>query len=302
VADAEPQTKTKPLARSHLLWLQPGDEVIGGQSFDAYTYFEDSNKPLRKYVTSRNMSSRFHLYTWFAVIATMGGYLAQFIGVRGMSAYVAIAQFGSTVIMTFLRGLLRARRISKKDNQLAGMLEIVAGHELDWLAFKIWSGFPKNGPQGDSSARDGSPRGGSLKGGVDEKYYCPLIHVMSAQPPSRSDGETVKDVGPVSKQLEHDEESQLSLNHLILMRTRLAHLIGHPPQGMSDLDTFQEWQDSQVRVRIKARQIADAICDAAAAYIPPSFAKDSVILKLRIGKSTADRMPICTEVVEVALT
>jgi hypothetical protein len=231
----------------------------------------------------------------------MGGYLSQFIGVRGMSAYVAIAQFGSTIIMTFLRGLLRARRISKKDNQLADMPELVAGHELDWLAFKIWSGFRKNGLQVDSSARDGSPRGGSLKDAVDEKHHCPLIHVMSAKPPSRFDGETGKDTGPVSEQFEHDEESQLSLNHLTPIRTRLAHLTGHFPLGVSDSDTFQEWQDSQVRVRIKARQIADTICDAAAVYIPPSFSKESVILKFRIGKSAADQMPIYTEVVEVAL-
>lgn len=291
---AEPQT-----VRSRLLWLQPGDQVIGDQSFDAYAYFEDPHKPLSEYITSHkdmSVSTRFHLYTWFAVVLTMGGYLAQFIGVRGMSVYVSIAQFGSTVIMTFLRGLLRARRIDKMNNKLADMQELVVGHELDWLAFKIWNGSPKDG-----SPKNRSPKGGSPNGGMDEGY-CPLIHVMSDKAPDRFDGEIMKHTGSISGTLEHDKGSQLFLNNLTLTRTRLAHLTGHFLPGTPDLDTFQEWQDNQVKVRIKARQIADAICDAAEVFISPRIVTKSFVLRLRIGKSAADGMPIDTEVVNIALT
>jgi hypothetical protein len=316
---AEPQT-----VRSRLLWLQPGDQVIGDQSFDAYAYFEDPHKPLSEYITSHkdmSVSTRFHLYTWFAVVLAMGGYLAQFIGVRGMSVYVSIAQFGSTVIMTFLRGLLRARRIDKTNNKLADMQELVVGHELDWLAFKIWNGSPKDGPHvdgtaGDRSLKDGSLKDGSLKngspkngspkdgspnGGMDEDY-CPLIHVMSDKAPDRFDSEIMKHTGSISGTLEHDKGSQLFLNDLTLIRTRLAHLTGHFLPGTPDLDTFQEWQDNQVKVRTKARQIADAICDAAEVFISPRIVTKSFVLRLRIGKSAADGMPIDTEVVNIALT
>ncbi|KAF2872568.1 hypothetical protein BDV95DRAFT_519432, partial [Massariosphaeria phaeospora] len=125
--------------RSRLLWLQPGPQVIGDQSFDPYAYFEDTHKdPLRVWTSSsKNSPDIFELYTFFAILTTLAGYVIQFIGLRGMKGWVSLAQLGITIMMSLLRGLLRIKRLGKDNNALATMPDLVAGHELDWLSPKI---------------------------------------------------------------------------------------------------------------------------------------------------------------------
>jgi hypothetical protein len=131
--------------RSRLLWLQPGPQVIGDQSFDPFAYFENTKKdPLRIWTSSSKCSpDNFELYTVFAVFITLAGYVMQFIGLRGMKGWVSLAQLGITVIMSLLRGLLRIKRLGRQDNELGKMPDLVAGHELDWLASNIVSQNPQ---------------------------------------------------------------------------------------------------------------------------------------------------------------
>ncbi|KAH8751843.1 hypothetical protein F5882DRAFT_454445 [Hyaloscypha sp. PMI_1271] len=128
----------KPRPRSQIFWLQPGGQEVGGETFDAFAYFGEEKRKIEAYTTSTKIKAeKFHVYTWIAVVITLGGYVAQFIGLRGMNAAVSIAQLGATLFMSFLRGCLRMRRLGQTDNKLKNMPDMVAGHELDWLTFKL---------------------------------------------------------------------------------------------------------------------------------------------------------------------
>ena len=131
--------------QSRLLWLQPGPQIIGDQSFDPFAYFEDTKKdPLRVWTSSsKSFPDVFELYTVFAIVITLAGYVVQFIGLRGMKGWVSLAQLGITIVMSLLRGLLRIKRLGRNDNKLGTMPDLVAGHELDWLASNIVSRKPQ---------------------------------------------------------------------------------------------------------------------------------------------------------------
>lgn len=55
----------------------------------------------------------------------------QFIGLRGTSAWVSLAQLGATFIMSILRGSLRMERLGRNANELGDMPDMVVGHKLD---------------------------------------------------------------------------------------------------------------------------------------------------------------------------
>ncbi|KAF6836671.1 hypothetical protein CPLU01_03465 [Colletotrichum plurivorum] len=123
---------------SQLIWLQPNQVMGGDQSFDPFAFFEKADEPLQTWTSSkRNMDEKFELYTFLAVPAVLIGYIMHFIGLRGMKAWVSLAQLGTTVVMSLLRGLLRMKRLRKNDNKLADKPEMVLGFELDWLAFEL---------------------------------------------------------------------------------------------------------------------------------------------------------------------
>ncbi|KAK0719156.1 hypothetical protein B0H67DRAFT_642538 [Lasiosphaeris hirsuta] len=84
-------------------------QVIGDQSFDPFAYFEDTDtNPLQVWTSSRkDFDEKFENYTFFTVSAVLIGYIMQFIGLRGMSAYISLAQLGITLAMSVLRGCLR---------------------------------------------------------------------------------------------------------------------------------------------------------------------------------------------------
>ncbi|KAH7140995.1 hypothetical protein EDB81DRAFT_843997 [Dactylonectria macrodidyma] len=138
-------------SHSRLFWLQPGPQVIGDQCFDPFAHFENKiesdddannrderNNRLRAWTSSKkNFDQKFEFYTIVAVLTTLIGYITQFIGLRGMKAWVSLAQLGITVVMSILRGLLRTQRLGRNDNKLRRMPDLVTGYELDWLAFEI---------------------------------------------------------------------------------------------------------------------------------------------------------------------
>jgi hypothetical protein len=211
--------------RSRLLWLQPGPQVIGDQSFDPFAYFEDAKKdPLRVWTSSsKSFPDIFEFYTVFAILVTLAGYVIQFIGLRGMKGWVSLAQLGITIIMSLLRGLLRIKRLGRNDNKLGEMPDLVAGHELDWLASKIVFQKPDEYISWHVT-------------GHHEKAH--EVSELSAQSPPPS-------------------------NHLFQVRVRLAHLTGNMSFRRLNDSEYQIWEDEYVKVRAKAREVASAVCAAA---------------------------------------
>ncbi|RYP76419.1 hypothetical protein DL771_001858 [Monosporascus sp. 5C6A] len=215
--------------QSRLFWLQPGNLRVGDQTFDPFAYsekFKDPKSRLSKYTVSRKRNSPSQLHTWGAIVFTLGGYIVQFIGLRGMTAYVSIAQLGITILMSFFRGCLRMRRLKSDDNEVHEILDEVVGHELDWLAFNIAS------TDGDRSENI-SP--GNNTSSPPNSLQC----ADSKQPQS-----------PLEFRLEEN---------VVRYRTRLARLTGH---GSLQPPCCQIWDDDQIKVRVQARKLADAIGQA----------------------------------------
>lgn len=126
--------------KARLIWLQPGPQLVGDQSFDPSSYFESETKPLDYWISSRKRKGSekvFEALTFVAVIASVVGYVLQFIGLRGMKAWLSLAQLGVTLFMSMVRGALRIQRLKNQDNKLAKIPDLVAGHELDWLAYEL---------------------------------------------------------------------------------------------------------------------------------------------------------------------
>lgn len=220
--------------QSQLFWIQPGNQVVGDETFDAFAYAEDVNgKPLLEYTTSTKRSTdAFHPYpyTWASVVLTVGGYIAQFIGLRGMNASISIAQLGITLFMSILRACLRMRRLQHMNNLFRHFPDMVLGFELDELSFRL----NRN----------------------DEDKAHPIMMNWSVAGYSKI----------------HNSESAPSdalshLERLLRYRTRLAHLTGHQPPTPLMPQTFQTWSNEQVHVRNMAQRLTAALCGAAEALL-----------------------------------
>lgn len=121
-----------------IFWLQPGGQRIGDQLFRAFAYSERRDE----YITSGRVDNpeqgRMLL---LAVTSTTLGWVLQFIGLRGSPGSIALFQFIATLIMSFLRAVLRGKRLEANENRLAhdnyGRSTSIEGHELDWQAMTI---------------------------------------------------------------------------------------------------------------------------------------------------------------------
>ncbi|KAI0383605.1 hypothetical protein F5Y04DRAFT_287299 [Hypomontagnella monticulosa] len=215
-------------SKSQLFYLQPGNQVIGDQTFDAFAYFEDLKRPLVEYTTSWKAPRGIYIMsTWSAILLSLGGYIAQFVGLRGMSAWVSIAQLATTVLMSLLRGALRMQRLDSDLNQLIKERDKVVGHELDWLAFELVKKW------------------GTYTPGL--RFSCSFVNNPPMDPSSINQG--------------------LTIEKLVRGRYRLARLTGHGTAGLKRW-SYQNWPDEMVKVRSKARLLAKALCATAEALIP----------------------------------
>ncbi|KAK0732028.1 hypothetical protein B0H67DRAFT_679539 [Lasiosphaeris hirsuta] len=211
VESAEAPKLPKP---PRLLWLQPGPQVIGDQSFDPFAYFEDTtDNPLQTWTSSRkDFDEKFETYTFLAVLAVLIGYLMQFIGLRGMKAWVSLVQLGITLVMSVLRGCLRMQRLGRNDNMLLTMPDMFEDAVL-------------------------SPKSEEIQA---------RLHVQLVAPEKLSiDG----------------SERGLDYTALLSIRKQLAHLTGNLAFG--EVSEHQKWRDTRVKVRAKAAELRDAICQAA---------------------------------------
>lgn len=238
--------------RSHqprLLWVQPGPQVIGDQSFDPFAYLEDKNAINVWLSSRRSLDKRFELYTYVAVLATLVGYIVQFIGIRGMKAWVSLAHLGVTVVMSILRGGLRTQRLSNDDNQLRSMPDMVAGHELDWLTYRLGShddkarwhvtGQHAKAVEAYQSAHEVLPQTSATAAGSHTSTSETDESILR---PSPGTGATVCDPDDC----------------IVHVRTRLANLTGlfAPRDDRRSNSMYQTWKDEHIKVRKKARQLS----------------------------------------------
>ena len=234
-----------------LFWLQPGPQRIGDQSFDAFAYCEDiAQDPLQVWMSSRkDLNEKFELYTCFAVGAVLIGYFMQFIGLRGMKAWISLAQLGITIVMSILRGCLRMQRLGRNANKLAKYPDMVSGHELDWLSFEI-------------VAQKTHSRSHS-------QWYITGQPGQAAENLTQqtSAGETLHSEQSSAKPATNDDDPADCME-LLRTRWRLAYLTGHSFLEYGRFDEYVRWDNEFVKVRVKASQVSQAICQSVAQLFP----------------------------------
>ncbi|KAF1844412.1 uncharacterized protein K460DRAFT_289144, partial [Cucurbitaria berberidis CBS 394.84] len=100
-----------------MYWVQPGDQVIGDQTFDSFAY-SDKGRPLSHYTTSwrRPVKPWERKMALVATVVTMAGFILQFIGLRGVHSAVSVYQIVAVLIMSIVRASLRTKRIDTQDN------------------------------------------------------------------------------------------------------------------------------------------------------------------------------------------
>jgi len=124
-------------ARSEVVVLQPGGQVIGDQHFPPFAY---SDMDLQSYVSSWKPSSgqiREFSQVWASLGCVMVGFVMQFIGLRALHSIIGLVNLGVTILMSAVRAGLRTRRLSSNDNLLHECSDAILGHELDWLALHL---------------------------------------------------------------------------------------------------------------------------------------------------------------------
>ncbi|PGH09675.1 hypothetical protein AJ79_05641 [Helicocarpus griseus UAMH5409] len=128
--------RAKP-AKTELVVLQQGGQVIGDQTFDAFAYNEQGTRS--EYITSwkRPYLKDGGPLVYASVGFTSVGFILQFISLRALHSTISIAQLGATILMSAIRASLRTQRLSSDNNILRDSLDIIRGYELDWLALHL---------------------------------------------------------------------------------------------------------------------------------------------------------------------
>ncbi|CZR69564.1 uncharacterized protein PAC_19464 [Phialocephala subalpina] len=110
-----------------MFWLQPGDQRVGDQQFNAFAHHADKET----YITSwKDLSDT----PCFAPLTVLFSNLSAFGGLHGS---VALYQIVTTLLMSVIRALLRFRRLKPKENELRDKGANIEGHELDWQATQL---------------------------------------------------------------------------------------------------------------------------------------------------------------------
>ncbi|KAF3023334.1 hypothetical protein E8E15_007415 [Penicillium rubens] len=130
---------------SKIYWLQPGNQDVGDQVFNAFLAVNEGpessmTKKLRytKSIRDRRFDRKY-LEIYSTLTSTVLGFIFQFIGLRGLHASVILAQLGSTFIMSIIRTCLRTERMAPDENKMKDDRDLM-GHkqqELDAFAFYL---------------------------------------------------------------------------------------------------------------------------------------------------------------------
>ncbi|OAA55743.1 Ankyrin repeat-containing domain protein [Cordyceps fumosorosea ARSEF 2679] len=130
--------ETDQPSSSAIFVVQPGNQVIGDQTFDSFSY-NDSGNRMKEYTTSWKdpLQQAAPGKAAASVAVTMVGFILQFVSLRAMHSAVSVFQLGAILAMSFLRSMLRTRRLAREQNLLFNCPDMVQGYELDWLALRI---------------------------------------------------------------------------------------------------------------------------------------------------------------------
>ncbi|KAJ4855817.1 ankyrin repeats (3 copies) domain-containing protein [Trichoderma breve] len=115
--------------------------------------------------------------TFIGALISLIGFIAQFIGMRGLNWTASILQLGITIVVTIIRVIVR-RGLGKSPIRT----RLKSKSELDWFALSfgdiksapwaILDGIPRKGRENDASKDDSSPRWHVLTG--DKQAYRSL--------------------------------------------------------------------------------------------------------------------------------
>lgn len=224
------------------------------QMYFRWEEVELGNRGIGGQLWLRNRLFSFETQAAFASILTLAGYVLQFIALRGMSAYISIAQLVATILMSIFRGLLRMRHQGEQENQLNLSQDRIVGHELDWLAIRLYKAYLHDTNM-DINAWPIPKVKGRSKKSPEDLYKTQkskalgavwYFHVLGVVPAAISSS-------PVSIH----KRSRL-ISRLLSYRTRLAHLTSH--RMTPTVPSQQMWSDEQVRVRTTAHNLSNALC------------------------------------------
>ncbi|KAI2735236.1 hypothetical protein DTO013E5_1821 [Penicillium roqueforti] len=130
---------------SKIYWLQPGNQDVGDQVFNAFLAVnegpESSMTDKLRYTKSirDRRFDRKYLETYSTLISTILGFICQFVGLRGLHSSVTLAQLGSTFLMAIIRTCLRTERMNPDENKMKDDRDLMAHkqQELDCFAFYL---------------------------------------------------------------------------------------------------------------------------------------------------------------------
>ena len=235
-------------ANPSMYWIQPGGQIIGDQTFDAFSYTDHENK-LKKYTTSRKDGSKESKFeVWAAIGTTISGFVLQFTGLRGIHSAVSIAQLGVIMVMSMARAALRMQRLEPDDNCFAKFPDQVLGHELDWLALRIGRNDIEKDVKKHTdhpSPRSSSPPSKSLTSSSASLFSGPDLQCRYFWR-LRGAPETNK----ISRENPSAHEPKKAAAKLLAYRTRLASLT------ISSIAPASNFKIEMVEVRSESQQLA----------------------------------------------
>ncbi|KAK4865375.1 hypothetical protein LT330_009486 [Penicillium expansum] len=130
---------------SKIYWLQPGNQDVGDQVFNAFLAVNEGpdssmTKKLRyiKSTRDRRFDTKY-LEIYSTLASTVLGFIFQFIGLRGLHSSVTLAQLGSTFLMAIIRTCLRTERMTPDENKMKDDRELTSHkqQEMDCFAFYL---------------------------------------------------------------------------------------------------------------------------------------------------------------------
>ncbi|KAF7590745.1 hypothetical protein BBP40_002483 [Aspergillus hancockii] len=135
-----------PVKPSKIYWLQPGGQSVGDQVFGSFLGVNEGpdSQPTEDIKYIKSIRNRTFEGSWsiliIAISLTLVGFVAQFVGLRGLHASVTLTQMGSTLLMAIVRTCLRTKRISSDENRLDKQEQQLISYknqELDCFAFHL---------------------------------------------------------------------------------------------------------------------------------------------------------------------
>ncbi|KAK5993519.1 Ankyrin repeat domain-containing protein 50 [Cladobotryum mycophilum] len=230
----------------------------------------------------------------------------QFIGLRGMKAWVSLAQLAITVVMSILRGLLRMRRLGNDANELSDIPDLVSGYELDWLANRISS--QEKSPDrwhitGQLEAvldAEGVGKDESLSAEYSQSSKITLVTLPGD--PGHNNLTSPTSPKLITKPLDALSSEQFGFNKILRIRQRLGHLTGHllsESQG-EKFTGYQMWKDGHVKVRAKARELSIALSQVASDLIVDDSQR-KIILRLSASPFNRESTTFGSQTVSVDL-